>query len=337
VSAPVLVTGMARSGGSWVSRMLNASGAVVHINEPFNRHHPPGLSPGILRVPAPLAYQYIGPHNASTHLPGFQDLVRLRYHALDELRTNRRPYDLAKMLKYWSAFVHGRLRGRRALIDDPYTVFDAQWLAEHLGCTVVMIVRHPAAIVSSLERIGSGWHDNIPALAAQAELIEAFFPECAGDLGRAASEPFDPIAHGALLWTLVHRAIAQQIDRRPDFILVRYEDLATDPIEGFRDLYRRLDLSFDRGAEAAVREGSFAGQATRTDPWGRVGLSRTAYQPMDSHANAYAWRDRLSLAKVSFVLERTRSVASQFYSEEELRSDTDSNEDPQKFPATRLA
>ena len=110
---PILITGMARSGGSWVSRMVAGGGDVVHINEPFNRRHPPGLTPGILRVPPPRAYQYVGPHNEAEYVAGFRDMLRLRYNLVAELRANRGIYDLAKMAKYATAFSHGRACGMR--------------------------------------------------------------------------------------------------------------------------------------------------------------------------------------------------------------------------------
>src|SRR5690348_14080455 len=68
MKTPILLTGMHRSGGSWVAKMIEGGGGVVHVNEPFNRRHPPGLTPGILHVPPPLAYQHVGPHDEAEHL-----------------------------------------------------------------------------------------------------------------------------------------------------------------------------------------------------------------------------------------------------------------------------
>jgi Sulfotransferase family len=319
VGRPILITGMARSGGSWVSRMVAASGELVHINEPFNRRHPPGLTPGVLRVPPPRAYQYVGPHNEAEHVAGFRDMLRLRYNVGAELKANRGAYDLAKMAKYVAAFSHGRARGLRPLVDDPYMVFAAEWMAERLDCQVVMLVRHPAGVISSLTRIGTGWSDNLPDIAAQPELVRAYLAPYADELERAAHEPLDPIGHGALLWRLVHAGIARQVERNPRFIVIRYEDLAADPLAGFQALYGRLDgIPFTRAAERAVRRGCLAGPAQRTVPWGRVGLGRTAFQPMQSAANAWAWRDRLTAAQIAEVVERTRDVAQAFYSATEL-------------------
>jgi hypothetical protein len=319
VGNAILITGMARSGGSWVSRMVAGSGEVVHINEPFNRRHPPGLTPGILRVPPPRAYQYVGAHNEAEYAPGFRDMLRLRYNVAAELRANRSVYDLAKMVKYATAFSHGRVRRLRPLIDDPYMVFAAEWMAERLDCQVVMLVRHPAGIVSSLTRIGTGWSDNLPDIAAQPELVRDYLAPYAEELERAAREPLDPVVHGALLWRCIHAGIAQQAARNPRFTVVRYEDMATDPVNEFRKLYGRLDgVTWNRDAEEAVRSGCLAGPAQRQVPWGRVGLGRTAFQPMQSGANAWAWRDRLSAEQVAEVIERTRDVAEDFYTPAEL-------------------
>ena len=315
---PILITGMARSGGSWVSRMVAGSGEVVHINEPFNRRHPPGLTPGILRVPRPRAYQYVGAHNEQEYVAGFRDMLGLRYNVVAKLRANRGVYDLAKMVKYATAFSQGRARRLRPLIDDPYMVFAAEWMAERLDCRVVMLIRHPAGIVSSLTRIGTGWSDNLPDIAAQPELVREYLGPYAEELERAAHEPLDPVAHGALLWRLIHAGIERQIARNPRFVVVRYEDLAVDPMTEFRSLYSRLGLTFGRGAEEAVRSGCLAGPAQRQVPWGRVGLGRTAFQPMQSGTNAWAWRERLAPAVVAEVIERTRDVAERFYTPDEL-------------------
>ena len=269
---PILITGMARSGGSWVSRMVAGGGDVVHINEPFNRRHPPGLTPGILRVPPPRAYQYVGSHNEAEYVAGFRDMLRLRYNLVAELRTNRGIYDLAKMAKYAAAFSHGRVRGMRPLIDDPYMVFAAEWMAERLDCQVVMLVRHPAGIVSSLARIGTGWADNLPDIAGQPELVRDYLAPYAEELERAAREPLDPIAHGALLWRLIHAGIAQQVARNPRFVVVRYEDPGGRPAERVPCALRpprRRQVQQERRGDRAQRLPRRPGAAT-----GGVGQSR---------------------------------------------------------------
>ena len=117
--APLLVTGMPRTATSWVGKMLEASGALVYVNEPLNPQHPPGRSPGVLRADVTHAFQYISEYNERVWLPAFQDTVRLRFHPLAEVRRNHGPYDLLRALKYTAGFGLGRLRGRRACSTTP--------------------------------------------------------------------------------------------------------------------------------------------------------------------------------------------------------------------------
>ncbi len=107
--APLLVTGMPRTATSWVGKMLEASGALVYVNEPLNPQHPPGRSPGVLRADVTHAFQYISEHNERVWLPAFRDTVRLRFHPLAEVRRNHGPYDLLR-----AAQVHGRVRAGAA-------------------------------------------------------------------------------------------------------------------------------------------------------------------------------------------------------------------------------
>ena len=86
----------------------------------------------------------------------------------------------------------------------------------------------------------------------------------------------------------------------------------------FRQLYGRLGMEFGEQAETAIRTATSPQDSRRSNPWGRVGLSKTAFQPMDSRANAWAWRKRLTPAEQEAVIERTADVAGLFYSEDEL-------------------
>ena len=120
-------------------KMLEVSGArLVYVNEPLNRpQHPPGRSPGVLRADVTHAFQYISECNERVWLPAFQDTVRLR--------------------------------GLRALLDDPYAVFAAPWLARRVGCQVVVTVRYLVATVSSWRRLG--WTPRLAELLAQPALV----------------------------------------------------------------------------------------------------------------------------------------------------------------------
>ncbi|WP_043628720.1 sulfotransferase [Nonomuraea candida] len=289
--APVLVTGLPRSGTSWTGKMLAAGGELVYVNEPLNPEHPPGRCPGVLAARVTHRFQYICDDNAGQWLPAFRDTVALRYRWAAELRANHAPYDLARLLRYGAAFTWGRLTGRRALLDDPFAVLSAGWFARRLGCRVIALVRDPVSFVASWQRLG--WTVYFHELLEQPLLVRDH-PELLELRALVGSQ--DRIAKAAALWR-VTRAI---LERTPEVLLTSYESLAADPIAGFRRLYAYAGLRWTPSAESRVLRacrpgprtpGTGTGAGTRAEAGTRAGagagfawsgLSRTAYRPMDS-------------------------------------------------------
>ena len=220
--APLLVTGMPRTATSWVGKMLEASGALVYVNEPLNPQHPPGRSPGVLRADVTHAFQYISEHNERVWLPAFRD--GLRFHPLAGCAAttsrSRRP---------------GRAgaRGRRALLDDPYAVFAAPWLARRVGCQVVVTVRDPVATVSSWRRLG--WTPRLAELLAQPALVRDRLARFVPDLEAALAADGDGgVGPASLLWRVIYGTVAGYRHELPGLEVVRHEDLSADPVPAFR-------------------------------------------------------------------------------------------------------
>lgn len=310
---PILVTGMPRTATSWVGKMLEASGALVYVNEPMNPQHPPGRSPGVLRAEVEHAFQYISEENEHLWLPAFRDTVRLRFHPLAELRRNHGPYDLLRTIKYTAGFGLGRLRRRRALLDDPYAVFAAPWLARRVGCRVVVTVRDPVATVSSWRRLG--WTPRLAELLAQPALVRdrlgRFRPELEAAM---AGGDGDGTGQASLLWRVIYGTVAAYRDEVPGLEVVRHEDLSADPVPAFAALYGRLGLPFGPDPERAIRAATEAGSGGGAMRWSvsAGGVSKTAARRLDSRANLQVWRERLSDEEVARIRQATADVAESF-------------------------
>lgn len=93
---PILVTGMPRSGTTWLASMLDHSGRTVYVNEPLNPDRPPGRSPGVLDATAQHRFQYICRDNEGEYLEALENIRRLRYGLGRELRANRKPADRSR-------------------------------------------------------------------------------------------------------------------------------------------------------------------------------------------------------------------------------------------------
>ena len=314
-AGPILVTGIPRSGTSWVGRVLCASGRLTYVNEPLNPLHPPGQSPGVLRAPVRHRYQYITEDDDSEYLQAFQDTIRLRYHPLAELARNRRPYDLLRLAKYWSSFTVGRLLGRRALLDDPFAALSVAWFARRLGCQVAVVVRHPAAIVASRKRMG--WKPfRFQNLLAQPSLVRDWLEPFDQEM-RAADRRGDLLESTSLLWRIIYHVGAESAERVPGILTVRYEDLASDPLRHFQALTGALDVPFTAAVRRFVIRSTTGRSRERSFSWslGQGTIGKSAYRPLDSRANAWRWRTELSDEEVERVSELTAGVADRFYSE----------------------
>jgi hypothetical protein len=309
----ILVTGLPRSGTSWVGKMLQAGGEVVYVNEPLNPQHPPGRSPGVLDAEVSHRYQYICADNDERWAAAFTDTLRLRYRPVAELRRNHAPYDLARLVKYGTAFAAGRLRHRRALIDDPFAVLSAAWFAERLGCQVVACMRHPVNFIGSRQRLG--WQVDLHALLGQPLLLRDLLGRYTDEM-RALADSADNIAKAALLWRMTYAALGDLAGRLPQKIhLRRYEDLATNPEAGFQELYGLCGLMWTGRARRRVLAATTGrAGAERRFAWTlRGGLSHTAFRPMDSRATLMTYRDRLTPTEIDRVRELTDDVARHYY------------------------
>jgi Sulfotransferase family len=308
----LLVTGMPRTATSWVGKMLEASGRLVYVNEPLNPQHPPGRSPGVLRAEVTHAFQYISEENERVWLPAFRDTVRLRFHPLVELRRNHGPYDLLRTVKHTAGFGLGRLRGRRALLDDPYAVFAAPWLHRRVGCRVVVTVRDPVATVSSWRRLG--WRPRLGELLAQPALVRDRLARFVPELEAAGADPDDGVGPASLLWRVIYGTVADYRQEIPDLEVVRHEDLSADPVPAFATLYDRLGLPFGPEAERAIVQATTAGSGGGAMRWSvsAGGVSKTAARRLDSRANLQVWRERLTPEEVARIRELTAETAAAF-------------------------
>lgn len=300
---PILVTGTHRSGTTWVGKMLAADAMTAYISEPLNVLH----RPGVFRVKVKNWYQYICDENGQDYLPAFQDLLEFDYYLWDEIRSLRSRKDFLRMGRDFLIFYNGLMRGQRALLKDPFAVFSTPWFAKHLNCKIVITIRHPAAFVSSLKRLN--WFFDFRNLLDQPLLMRDHLERYRDEMG--SIRPEDIIGQAALLWKMIYCSVHETQELHPDFIVIRHEDLSRDPISGYRDLYRSLDLEFTPRVEKTILNSS-----SSENP---VELSRKKVHgfKLDSRANISVWKKRLSVEEIDRIRTMTEEISAIYYSEAE--------------------
>ena len=268
---PILITGAHRSGTTWVGKMLAASGEAVYISEPLNLWH----RPGILRAPVNHWYTYICEQNQDDYLPAFQETLRLQYHVLEDIKSFRRLKDLPHMLQDSSSFFLGSIQDKRPLLKDPFAVFSTPWFEKALDCQVIITVRHPAAIASSLKRLD--WSFDFEHLLAQPLLMNDLLEPYYDDMQAMARNPQDIIGQSGLLWRIIYQVVAQYESKYPQFQVVRHEDLSLDPIDSFRSLYNSLGLSFSAHVKQVILKSN--SQNNPGERCGQINLRNPPQQP----------------------------------------------------------
>lgn len=309
----LLVTGLPRSGTSWVGKMLEASGRLVYVNEPMNPSHPPGRSPGVLDASVEHYFHYICDDNADPWRAAFTDTLGLRYRLGRELATNRRPYDLARAARYATLFAAGRLRRHGALLDDPYALFSAGWLARTYDIPAVVLIREPVAFVGAWR--AHHWTVDSGELLSQPLLMRDHLEPSRDELTDVAGSS-DWLASTAALWNATYRAVDKLVRTDDRLHLVRYEDLVADPVGGFRDLYARVGLAWSPAASRRIVAATTTpdNAPTKRFRWSlRDGLSKTAYRPMSSASALDSYRARLTDDEIQRTRDLTEAVRASIY------------------------
>jgi len=294
---PILLTGMPRSGTTWVGRVLAAGGEVGYINEPFNLAD----SPGSFRVPAPHWYAYLTTETESEFLPALARGLRFDYPLARELSRCRNRTDLHHTLRSWRAFA--RSRGRRPLVKEPHAVFSVEWFVERLGSDVAFMVRQPLAVVSSWKRLG--WSFDFANLLEQSALMRDWLGPFDSEMREALSPSWTLIERVALLWKVIYSVVDDE--RFPQVQLVRHEDLSAHPEPRYLDLFRALDLAYTSDVAQMVRKSTAPGNPAE------IRVERPHETELDSKANLQNWRHRLTDGEVARIRELTSEAAGRFY------------------------
>jgi hypothetical protein len=284
--------------------MLCASREAGYVHEPFN----PNRSPGWFVDPLPYWFMYLTEENAAPHEQAIEDLLALRYpmRAIARWRSPRQPVqqgpEIARSIVY-------RLQRRRTLVKDPMALFSAEWLARRFGMDVVVMVRHPAAFVSSIKKLNWGFDYERNWLAQDLLMRDLLGPWA--DSFRGYQGEIDLVGEGIVMWNAMYDVVRGYRERHPDWHFVKYDDLADDPLSGFRDLYAALGLRWDKRARAEVERSTSATNVKEVPTWRRRAVRR------DSRAAKRTWTQRLTPEEVERVRREVADVASSFYADEE--------------------
>lgn len=299
----LLVTGIHRSGTTWIGKMLAASGSLTYANEPLSVVH----RQGVLGTEIRYWYPYVTEENEAQYLPAFQELLQLRYGFFREIGTLRSRKDVMRMGRDFFLFSSGRLRGNSVLLKDPFASFSMPWFAKRLNCQVVVSIRNPGGFVSSLKRLN--WPFQLEDLLAQPLLMRDFLEQDRADMESMAVD--DVIGRATLLWKVLYRTVHKTLQKYPHLISVRHEDLSQDPVYGYKVLYQKLGYEFTPEVEHIILNTSSSENPAK------LSKNKTHSVKLDSRASLNNWKKILTSEEVARIRKMTEGVSQLFYSDNE--------------------
>lgn len=300
---PILVTGAHRSGTGWISRVMASSGEAAYLWEPFSPMH----RPGICDAEFPLWFTYVCAENESAFLKSIGDMLEFRYKTGAELRVTRTPRDAARLVRDRLRFRRYRRRDMRPLLKDPIAVFSAEWLHHTFDSDVVLLIRHPAGFAWSLKK--RGWDYPFDHFLRQPLLMRDLLGPFDSQLRLFSQTPHDVVDQSILLWSLIHHVIRHYRQRYPDWMFLRLEDVARDPLGSFKEVFGRLGLDFGDPVEAMIED--------TTDPRNPRDPSDPASVKRDSRTSVYTWRRGLTSEEIARVKAGAGPLCAEFYGDED--------------------
>lgn len=276
---------------------------IAYLWEPFS----PLARPGIRDVPFDKWFVYVCERNQDRYEPGLRDMLAYRYRYAAELRAIRTPKDAGRLIRDAGRFRRFRAHGARPLLKDPIAVFSSAWIADRLDAEVIVLIRHPAAFVNSVVR--RELHHPFRDFVDQPLLMDGPLAPFDGEVRRFADREQPLLDQGILLWNLIHHAIAEFQTSRPDWLFLRLEDVAHDPLARFGTMFDHLGMPFEDEVRATILEHSDASNPDQ--------VTDMASTKRDSRAAVQAWRRSLTDDDLARIRDGVEPVAGAFYGDED--------------------
>jgi hypothetical protein len=228
---PILISGDARSGTSWVGILMAAAWNTLYYHEPANPY-----TSGIWDLDP--WYRYFRP---GQHYNFYERTLDPAFKGLDApgLRWNDRT---------WVRLVPGY----QIVIKDVTTFMNLEWIYDRYNPLVVVLLRHPCAVVLSQLREARVPQPQMEIMLAQDELFEDHLHKYKSVMESAVSTTEMLTA----LWAAKHKVVANVLENHPDWRLQSYDDLCEAPTEQFKAIYNFFGLKWTKAVERTVIEHS---------------------------------------------------------------------------------
>ncbi|WP_274364312.1 sulfotransferase [Paenibacillus thermotolerans] len=329
----VLVTGIHRSGTTFIGKVLSFDKRTAYIQEPFN-------SECGLRV-FEREFEYVTIRNRKKEIydkvfsnilslktanykitpfktPKGKVPVKNRFEVIKFLIKNFSmkilPISIFKLLfKSRGQFLFYLAKFnpsiKRLLIKDPIACLSSKYLHETFNMEIIVTIRHPLGFVSSLKRLG--WNFNFRNLLDQHDLLKDHLEEFEEELARINHyKNASIIEQGTLLWLCIYKILFRYAEEHENIIIVKHEDLSNQPVETFRMLYEKLGMNFNEKIERKIIK------LTNENNPVKAKNNQTHQLRRDSKKLVKEWKNRLTVEEINHIKSKTYELSKKYYDDQ---------------------
>lgn len=304
---PILITGSHRSGTTWVGKTISLSNNVQYIYECF---HPNGL----LRHHRVfnIWFKFLNHKHQQPYFSELSRILQFDYKITEalsmfyegKLNLRNSPVRLEFYRDVWKLRLSLNKNIIRPLLKDPIALFSVPWLVNSFNFIPIILIRHPAAFVGSLIRLG--WRFNFNNFLHQPDIIDRYLSSFVPQIKTLSG---DPIEEAALLWNCLHHVINEYQKGYPGWHYYRHEDISSNPEQEFEIIYNKLNLEFTNEIRTEIINQNSNSNSKHIKSGKIHQLKR------DSRLNIKSWKRRLSKKEINKIRKVTEPYWTKFYTD----------------------
>jgi len=247
--------------------------------------------------------------NAAEFQPAIEEMLALRHRTWSHLKRCKTAKDAVDVLARGARFRLARLTTSRSIIKDPLALLSSPWLAHEFRAKVIVMIRHPAAVVSSFKRLNLCV--DIPGLLRQRLVMQRYLEPMRAELEQFVRLDPNIVDTSAMLWKALYFAVQPFREQHPDWMFIRHEDLSRDPLAGFEKICRYAGIEFTPAILQAVLDSDDVALPQELD----TSLAFTTRRNIK--LNVSSWKNRLTADEIERIRRRVQDVSREFYTDEE--------------------
>jgi len=292
----LLVTGMHRSGTTFVGKILSESPEVVSLHEPFNREF--GISGVDVVYPSDLndclrgqIGQVLTLNFKVTRVAPGDSFLKSIARGFVGGRTN-----IDKYKAKWQIFKSTEIK--TLIIKDPFLILNCAQLADGFGISSVVTLRHPVAIWRSIRRMN--WVFDFEKFAN--EVIVKRYTH----LTRIEINKLSEVEKFSYLYLILYSSALEASKVSNMIHLVKHEDICINPIDMFSNMATKVDIKFTDSMRQLVYQKTSSDKAQYDN-------DKLHNFDRDSKALAWSWCDAEYSEEEDIIREICGDIVDELY------------------------